>query len=338
MKKIILSVVISAISITCFSQSSLYISAGANVVVTAGAALVADGFALKPTANYTIPGANSVTRAAVTVPASPTPYINRVYRFLSNLPAFTGDITFNYLDAELNGLNENLLNLNLYNGTSWTMYAPATRDNVNNFVTTNGLTNVVFNQATLAEILLVPVTLTNVRAYQKNSGVQLEWRSEQELNIEKYEAERSATGYNFIKIGSVAARGNTGGTTDYNLFDPQPFAGLNFYRIKITDQSGVFKYSVVMKVNIGTAAGMISIYPNPVTGNTLSLQINNLPAGVYSVALTNAHGQSVAAKMITYRGGSATETLVLPKLLAPGVYQVNVAGGGRNMSEQIIKR
>lgn len=338
MKKIIFSAILSTGCITCFSQSSLYITAGANVVVTAGTALVADGLSLKPAANYIIPGANSLTRDAVTVPGTPTPHIDRVYHFLANLPAFTGDITHYYTDPELNGLNENLLNLNLYDGTAWALYPATARDNVNNFVTTTGLTNVVFNEATLAESLLLPVTLTNVRAYQKSSGVQLEWRSEQELNIEKYEAERSATGSDFIKIGTVAARGNTGGTTDYSLFDPQPFAGVNFYRIKVSGQLGVSKYSVVMKVNIGKGAGMISVYPNPVTGNTLSLQINNLPAGTYSVTLTDVQGQRVSAKMITYNGGSAAETLMLPKLLAQGVYQVNVSGGGRNMTEQIIKR
>ena len=338
MKKIILSVVISAISVSSFSQSSLYISSGASVVVSSGTALTVDSFSLKPTANYTITGLNSVTRDAVTVPASPTTYIKRVYHFLSNLPAFTGDITLYYQDAELNGLNENLLNLNLYNGSSWTLYPASARDNVNNFVSTTGLTNVVFNQATLAEVTLLPVTLTNVKAYEKNKGVQVEWRSEQELNIESYEVERSPTGVQFASIGKITARNNNGGTVNYLMFDAAPESGLNYYRIKIIGQSGDIKYSMVMKVNIGKATGNISIYPNPVTGNNVGLQINNMPAGMYTVSLANAVGQRIAIKTINHSGGSAAELLQLPKNITSGLYQIKITGNGLQMVEQFIKR
>ena len=338
MKKLTLSVVIYAISFSCFSQSSLYISSGANVVVSSGTELVVDSFSLKPTANYTITGLNSVTRDAVTVPASPTTYIKRVYHFLSNLPAFTGDITLYYQDAELNGLNENLLNLNLYNGSSWTLYPASARDNVNNFVSTTGLTNVVFNQATLAEVILLPVTLTNVKAFEKNKGVQIEWRSEQELNIESYEVERSQTGVQFGSIGKITARNNNGGSVDYSIFDAANQSGLNYYRIKIIGKSGDIKYSMVMKVNIGKATGSISIYPNPVTGNNVALQINNMPAGMYTVSLANAVGQRMAIKTINHSGGSAAELLQLPKTITSGVYQIKITGNGIQVVEQFIKR
>lgn len=326
------------LAITGFSQSSLYISAGASVVVTGGTAFSVDSFSLKPVGAFSITSANSVTRDGVTVPASPTTYINRVYHFLSNLPAFTGDVTFYYRDAELNGLNENLLNLNLYNGTSWTLYPATTRDNVNNFVTTAGLTNVVFNEATLAQVTLVPVTLTNVRAYQKKAGVQVEWRSEQEVNIDSYEAERSQTGIQFTSVGKITAGNNTGGSINYSLFDPAPERGLNYYRIKIIGQSGEIKYSLAVKVNIGKATGGISIYPNPVTYNSVGLQINNMPAGIYIVSLTNTMGQRLAAKTITHSGGSATEILELPKALTQGIYQLSVTGSGMHITEQVIKR
>ena len=338
MKRIILSIIIFALSICCFAQSSLYISSGASLVVSGGTALVVDSFALKPTANYTITGLNSVTRDALTVPASPTTYIKRVYHFLSTLPAFSGDIIHYYQDAELNGLNENLLNLNLYDGASWTLYPASARDNVNNFISITGLTNVVFDQATLAEIRLLPVTLTNVKAFEKNKGVQVEWRSENELNIESYEVERSQTGVQFASIGKITARNNNGGTVNYLMFDAAPESGLNYYRIKIIGKSRDIKYSMIMKVYIGKATGSISIYPNPVTGNNVGLQINNMPAGMYSVSLANGIGQHIAIKTINHSGGSAVELLQLPKTITSGVYQLEITGNGLQMVEQFINR
>ena len=337
-KKIISLIFFTTLSFFGFSQSSLYISAGANVLVSGGTTLSVDSFSLKPVAAYTITGANTITRDTLTVPASPTTYIKRVYHFLSNLPAFTGDITFYYQDAELNGLNENLLNLNLYNGSSWTLYAPSARDNVNNFVTTTGLTNVVFNQATFAQVTLLPITLINVRAYRKNTGVQVEWRSEQEVNIDSYDVERSQTGVQFSSVGNIAGRNNTGGSVNYSLFDPAPENGLNYYRIKIIGQSGEIKYSLVVKVNIGKATGGISIYPNPVTGNSVGLQMNNMSAGIYRVSLTNTTGQRLVSKTISHRGGSTAEIFELPGSLSQGIYQLSVTGDGTYITEQVIKK
>jgi hypothetical protein len=337
MKKIIIPVLLTVLSITCFSQSSLYISAGANVVVSGGTALVVDGFSIKPTAVYTIPGANSVTRGSVTVVPTPGAHINRVYHFLSNVPAFTGEVTHYYTDGELNGLTENVLTLTVYNGTAWTLYPAATRDNVNNFVTTSGLTNLVFNEATLADAQALPVTLTNIRAYQKNAGVQVDWRAEQELNIDRYEAERSYPGTQFTSIGSISSRNNNNATVNYGVFDPAPGIGVNLYRIKIINQSGEIKYSSIVKINMGAAAGSMSIYPNPVTGNNIGVQMNSMTAGIYTVRITNKIGQIIFSKIISHPGGSATEMVELPKSLTRGIYQLRVTGGGAGLSEQVIR-
>ena len=42
---------------------------------------------------------------------------------------------------------------------------------------------------------------------------------------------------------------------NYNLFDPNPFSGVNFYRIKIIEkEKRMVTYSQVMKVNINSGA------------------------------------------------------------------------------------
>ena len=44
------------------------------------------------------------------------------------------------------------------------------------------------------DLSAVPVTLTNVKTYQQNEGVQVEWTAQQENNIDRYEVERSQDG------------------------------------------------------------------------------------------------------------------------------------------------
>ncbi|MEP6950447.1 MAG: FG-GAP-like repeat-containing protein, partial [Ginsengibacter sp.] len=108
----------------------------------------------------------------------------------------------------------------------------------------------------------LPVTLTNVKAYQQNKGVQIEWTAQQEINIDKYEIEKSPNGQQFIKLETVPAKGNSSAVIKYTRFDANPFKGANFYRIKIIEKSQV-TYSQVLKVNINSSVNIITITPNP---------------------------------------------------------------------------
>ncbi len=183
----------------------------------------------------------------------------------------------------------------------------------------------------------LPVTLTNVKAYQANAGVQIDWTTQQESNIEKYEVEKSNNAQQFSYLASVPAKGNSSVILKYNLFDPNPFAGVNFYRIKTIDKSGQATYSEVIKLNISRGVTMLTVYPNPVKGNTIVLQMNNLQKGNYNITLSNKIGQTIITKVIAHAGGSATQTIEPGKVLAEGVYQLRLTGGGINITRQVIK-
>ncbi len=80
----------------------------------------------------------------------------------------------------------------------------------------------------------VPVTFTSIRANkQDRSSIMVEWKVENELNIQHYELERSADGRNFSKVNEQAARGNgSGAALVYNWLDTNPLEGDNFYRVR----------------------------------------------------------------------------------------------------------
>jgi len=189
-----------------------------------------------------------------------------------------------------------------------------------------------------APSLALPVTLTSVKAFQKNTGVQVEWIIQQENNMDRYEVERSANGQNFTAIGSVASKGNSNVVVNYNFFDAVPLQGVNFYRIKAFDKNGKATYSEEVKVNISSAAkNAVTISPNPVTGSSVAIQIN-LPKGNYTFILTNKLGQQLANKVIQHAGGITTETLEPSANFAAGIYQLKVKGNGINITEQVIKK
>ncbi|MEP7253235.1 MAG: FG-GAP-like repeat-containing protein [Ginsengibacter sp.] len=186
------------------------------------------------------------------------------------------------------------------------------------------------------DLSVAPVTLTDIKAYQQNAGVKIEWTAQQEINIDRYEIERSQDGQQFIKLGSVEAKGNSSVLIKYSLFDPNPFNDVSFYRIKIIE-AGQITYSRVLKVNTNNSpVHTITISPNPVIGNIISLQVN-LPKGNYFISLTNKLGQQVVTEMMHHEGGSATEGIEFPNAVTPGIYQLRISGGGINITRQLIK-
>jgi hypothetical protein len=182
----------------------------------------------------------------------------------------------------------------------------------------------------------LPVTFTAIKAYQTTgSKVQVEWTVTNESNIASYQVERSVNGINFNSIAAVPATANGTALKNYNSTDANAANGANYYRVKSISGNGEVKYTSIVRVNIGKAGTEVTVYPNPVKGNTLSLQFTNMERGTYTVKLYNAAGQTVMTRTIQHNGGSASEQLTLPNT-AKGVYQLEVRGENIRTTQQLI--
>lgn len=179
----------------------------------------------------------------------------------------------------------------------------------------------------------LPVVISNIKAYTKNSGVQVEWQTSSETNIKLYEVEKSSDAINFSKFAMQTAKGNS----TYLSFDATPIAGNNFYRIKIIEQSGKISYSSIVKVAVGKQNSQIVIYPNPVVNNQVGLQLNNAIKGAYQATIFNSLGQKVYSKQLVYDGGSLTTYLHLDPLLVTGLYQIKIEGEGLTLTQSFLK-
>ncbi len=188
----------------------------------------------------------------------------------------------------------------------------------------------------IAPSTVVPVTFTNVRAYEKSKDIMVEWTVQNELNIVHYEVEKSIDGVSFSSIGNTNARG---GNVGYSLLDENPVIGNNYYRIRSVDNAGNVKYSRMIKVIIGKGKPSIAVYPNPVNDGIINIVFNNLMPGVYTARLYNSVGQFVFEKQLTHNQGSATETIVAGKKIASGVYQLEVTGqdGSKNIFKLVVE-
>lgn len=177
---------------------------------------------------------------------------------------------------------------------------------------------------TLNRFVVLPVTITSVKAVVQNKHVSVSWTVENEINIEKYAVERSSDGINFERLVVVLPQ-STGSGNNYKITDVSPLEGENFYRIKVYDRNGEIKYSTIAKAVMvkQTACGM-SIFPNPVRNSKINLQLTNQASGLYKLTLSNNLGQVIYTESKVSSNTTGTIQINLPVQLQNGIYQLEV--------------
>ena len=181
-----------------------------------------------------------------------------------------------------------------------------------------------------------PVAFINVKAYQKQSGVQVEFGNATESDVVNYVVEKSADGRTFTAAGTLSPKTNNGGLNSYAYFDASPKRGNNFYRIKVTERNGNVKYSTTLNISLQTDGIWVNAYPNPVRGNNVNVQLENFDKAVYTISIFNQMGQRVYAKNISHNGGTATFTIDLPVAIKKGVYSLQVGNATTTVNNKIV--
>lgn len=182
----------------------------------------------------------------------------------------------------------------------------------------------------------LPVVFANVKAYGKGNGVQIEWSNLTEKDVASYSVERSANGKDFSGIAEQSPTSNQNDKADYSAFDASPVAGVNYYRIKAVETTGKIVYSKVLSVNLGKAGKGLSLYPNPVIGNHVTISLSNIKNGQYNVRVLNVGGQDIHKQVITNLSSNFTQTIDLPSSIKPGVYNMVVTGDDYRESKMFI--
>ena len=143
---------------------------------------------------------------------------------------------------------------------------------------------------------VVPLAWQFVKAQLVNTTTLISWATSQEINTKKFEVEHSEDGNGFVKIGEVAAAGNSSTASNYNFTHLKPVVGFNYYRIKQIDIDGSFKYSVIVKVLNRNDIKQTIIAPNPVV-DVLNI-VEPTAAFISSVEVFDSKGALVIRKVV----------------------------------------
>lgn len=184
-------------------------------------------------------------------------------------------------------------------------------------------------------VVTTPISFAKVMAFQKGNGIQVDFTTSFELNVERYIIEKSTDGILFFPTGNLASKGNSNSLTNYSFYDDNLITGSYFYRIKALEKDGTTKLSNILKVGINKQKSNIAIAPNPIKNGVVNIQINNLIKSTYAIKVINNLGQIIVTKSLNHEGGSGAFYLNLPTTTKKGVYRLLIQSNKTNFQKQL---
>lgn len=183
------------------------------------------------------------------------------------------------------------------------------------------------NDGGIGGIHPLPINLLTFEAIKQNKKVLLQWTTDNELNADKYFVERSADGINYSSIGYASAFNNNQ-KNNYSLTDIQPIDGLNFYRLKMLDKDGTFRYSPIRKINFNNASDDITVYPNPVVNAKISIASSG---NINRAVLFDVAGKTIRSFVLQGRSNELDLSGI-----AKGIYQLKIFTDNTIYTEKIL--
>lgn len=182
----------------------------------------------------------------------------------------------------------------------------------------------------------LPVELASFTGRNAGETNQLKWSTASEIDFSHFEVERRNENSEFENIGKVAAAGSTAQASHYDFEDRNPFAGENYYRLKMVDLDASYEYSHIIKLETDKNH-IVSYYPNPAK-NLVALNIYSKDIGTAIFTVHDVTGKQVRGEHKEIREGNSVQELDLDGL-PKGLYIVKVIMPNSNspISIKILK-
>jgi hypothetical protein len=178
-------------------------------------------------------------------------------------------VEFRWLPAINNGKSLAQLQAWRYNGTDWEPRGPQfSAPSTSPLITSVPINVTQFSPWTISDVLNpLPVELLAIKAYWNARNIpEVEWQTVAEIQADYFDVERSYNASDFVKIGTVPAKGSN---STY-IFEDKQFstkANVIYYRLRQIDKNGKFAYSRVVMVSRELESRFVpKVYPNPTAG------------------------------------------------------------------------
>lgn len=166
--------------------------------------------------------------------------------------------------------------------------------------------------------IVVPVVLTTFNGQVKNLSSLLTWETASEQNASHFIIERSIDNIRFDGIARVSARGFSNAPVSYHYTDSKPpvFNQPIYYRLRMVDLDGTFKFSRIVRLVIESKGSFVrQLFPNPATsGQIITLDYQSDIREDLQTTIISATGQTAWRKTYQVIDGLNRFTINLPSL------------------------
>lgn len=188
------------------------------------------------------------------------------------------------------------------------------------------------------EVSTLPVFINSFNGIYRPHHNELRFGLSSTEQVKRIEVQRSTDCTDFTTIGEIVTASNTWGG-QFSYIDSQRPEGAVFYRLLITVQSGLSKYSAILLLKGSGTNNGISIFPNPLSGTNIFLQVNGmLRSSKYELTVTDLSGKVCLRQPVALLSDGSS-AVVLTKHLAVGAYIFSVVDAeGHILTRQTIIR
>jgi hypothetical protein len=185
----------------------------------------------------------------------------------------------------------------------------------------------------------LPVHLINFNGDWRNDNAVLNWSTANENNSLVFQLEKSKNGNAYTAVARIAAAGNSQVQQDYSYTDSGPFSENNYYRLKMVDRDGYFKYSQV--INLQKKEKGITFYtvwPNPFS-SLITVNVSSGSPASLLIRLTDLAGRQIKTRVQLVNRGNSQVVLQNLEQLVSGIYILEITNqnSGNHLVYKIFK-
>lgn len=197
-----------------------------------------------------------------------------------------------------------------------------------------------FQQITIPSVVLA-VKYSSFTSSVLDKTISLQWTTEQEINTDHFEVERSFDGVDFKTAGLVMGAINAYSISKTYTFKDNAIELLDkkivYYRIKEIDKNGKSSNSNILAVRLQAKNSdlKIQVSPNPFAEN-LNFQFTSQESGIAQVQIISATGQKAMTQQTVLNKGYNTIQIQSLNKLSPGIYIAQLMLNGVVIGNQKI--
>lgn len=221
--------------------------------------------------------------------------------------------------------------------------------NVSKTIALNGMytgidSTIFYNEVSLApytsvilikskENISLPMQFLSFEGAEKETNVELNWKTANASNTDFFEILRSADGLSFNEIGRVSNYTPT--IFSFTSTDFHPLIGKNYYRLKQVERDGKYSYSKTIVISFPKSTASLQINPNPATDKILVSLLPSLEVENSFLLIKNVLG--IVVQRVSFsssKGKKIIDISSLPK----GTYFVSLILNEYSITKKFVRR